>query len=461
MTRSVRRVPPLVWILAAGVLVRAALLVYFHHQPLEVWDEREYNELAVNLAARGQFALDGQIGSMRPPLYPAVVAGIYKLCGLENYQAVRAFQALTDLMTAAVLLLLGTEVYDRRIGAWAAALYAFYPSGLAQANLLLSETLFTFWLLLSCLVVVRALRSGLIGMLALAGAVIGLAALTRSVVWLFPPVLAVYVLLAWRTNLWRRLAGAGLMLAFFAITVAPWSIRCTRLEKTLVVIDAIGGRNFMMGNYEHTPLYRSWDAISIDGEQAWYRVLARANPGFRNLTQGQRDKLALRYGLRFVWDHPWLTLQRDAVKLVNFWQMERATIAGLARGFWGNLSTPLVVAAAIVILGFYVAAMLSGIFGATVAAPADRRVHGFLLLLIAFVWGLHALVFAHSRYHLPLMPIVFVYSASALVNGRSIWQRRSRLAFWLATGSAAMLVGAWVWEVIVVDYQRVADLLGL
>jgi 4-amino-4-deoxy-L-arabinose transferase-like glycosyltransferase len=455
--RPARHVHPLVWILVVGLLVRALLLVCFRNQPLTIWDEREYNELAVNLASQGQYVLYNQPNSSRPPLYPAVVAGIYKFCGLENYQAVRTFQMLTDLMTVAVLYLLGSEVYDRRIGLWAAGLYAVYPSAVGQAVLLLSETLFTFWLTLICLMIVRCLQKNSIAHLAMAGALIGLGTLTRSILWLFPPVLALYMLVAWRTSLGRRLAAVLAMLAFFAITIAPWSIRCTRLEKTFVAIDVMGGRNLMLGNYEHTPLDRSWDAISIEGEESWYRTLARETPGFRNLTQGQRDRLAMRHGLRFIVQHPWLTLERDVVKFFNFWQLERAMLAGMLHGNWGPLPRGVIFPLAALILGSYVLAMLSGLFGAASAPPDDWRVHGLLLVIIAFFCGLHTLIFAHSRYHLPLMPLILIYSASGLVNWRRIWQRRRTWTFWLAVGMIAVLVGGWVWETVAMDGPRIAE----
>ena len=451
---------PLLWILVAGVVVRVLLLLWFQDLPLEVWDEREYNELAVNLATRGEFVLEGQASSMRPPLYPAVVAGVYKLCGAENYQAVRVLQALIGLATVAVVYLLGSEVYDRRVGAWAAGFFCFYPSMLGQANLLLSETLFTFWLVLICLVVVRFFRGNSIEHLVLSGVLIGLAALTRSVVWLLPPVLALYVVLVWRVGMLRRLTAALLMLLAFAITVAPWSIRSTQLEKTFVVIDVMGGRNLMMGNYDHTPTYRAWDAISVEGEKSWYRVLARENPDFRHLTQGQRDKLAMRYGLRYMATHPAQTLLRDVVKFFNFWQLERSLVAGMGQGLFGNPSVPVIVLLTALIFASYAAAMGSGVFGAVLAGPEDRRIHGFLLLLIAFVCGLHTLVFAHSRYHLPLMPLVLVFSAAGWINVREIWGRRATWPFWLAAGLCLLLIGGWTWEIAVVDFQRFMSILA-
>ena len=458
------RVHPLLWILLAGVVVRGLLLIWFAGEPLHPGDELDYDELAVHLVAQGQFVLEGQTCSMRPPLYPAFVAAVYACCGLANYQAVRALQAALALATVALVYFLGRRLYGRRVGLWAAGLYCFYPSMLGQANLLMSETLFTFWLVLACLVVARSLERESIGWLGAAGVVIGLAALTRSVLWLFPPVLALYVLVAWKTGFRRRLAAACLMVAAFAATIAPWSIRCSRLEGTFVAIDVMGGRNFMMGNYEHTPLERMWDVISIPDApgaevKPWYRVLAGENPGFRELTQGQRDKLAMRRGVRFVLENPGVTLRRDVVKFFNFWQLERSLVAGMGRGWFGDLPLCAVLPLTALIFGAYAAAMIAGIFGAAMAPAADRRLWWLLLLVIVYVCGLHTLVFAHSRYHLPLVPLVLIFASAAVVYRREIWRRRRTRPFWIAAALSLVLAGGWAWEILAVDLQRFMKIL--
>src|SRR5262249_20085940 len=141
----------------------------------------------------------------------------------------------------------------------------------------------------------------------LAGVLIGLGALTRSVLWLFPPFVGLLLLVGLRTSLKLRLVGIGSLVLGFALTIAPWAIRHTLQEKTFIAIDTMGGRNFMMGNYRYTPLYRAWDAISLQGEQYWYPELLTTHPEAAQATQGQRDKLALQHGLQFVRANPGLT----------------------------------------------------------------------------------------------------------------------------------------------------------
>src|SRR5947209_5815372 len=92
-------VRPLLVILLAGALVRLALWGGALGQPLHIVDERDYNTLANNLLEHGEFAFVlGSPTSLRPPLYPAVVAGTYWLFGADNFQAVRLLQAILSLL---------------------------------------------------------------------------------------------------------------------------------------------------------------------------------------------------------------------------------------------------------------------------------------------------------------------------------------------------------------------------
>lgn len=445
-------------ILLIGVAVRLVLWYGFRAEPMHIEDEQDYNTLATNLVEHGEFTFTpgGTATSLRPPLYPAVVAAVYGVAGVGNLAAVRLIQVILSLLTVLVAYGLGRAVASPRTALWLAGLVCFYPSLLVYNNLLLSEVLFTLLLTASCLLIVLSLQRRSVGLAAAAGVTLGLAALTRSVVWLAPPFLAVFLLIAWSGGWGRRLAAAVAVLAAFAATVAPWAVRNTRLHETFIAIDVMGGRNFMMGNYRYTPMYRSWDAVSLKGEQFWaYEVCSTYPPEMRQ-TQGQLDKLALAQGLKFVRENPGLTVQRTIVKFFDFWGLERELIAGADRGHFGQASKLVLVGLTLAVAGTYAAAIFLAAFGLLLAPPADRRAHWLMLCVIAFVCGLHAVVFGHSRYHLPLMPLILVCTASALTHLPAIWRQRRTVRFAVATTLCAVLVAGWVWNFVAVDFERFA-----
>jgi 4-amino-4-deoxy-L-arabinose transferase-like glycosyltransferase len=442
-------------ILFLGLVLRLALWAWVGNAPIHIADEREYNAIAVNLAERGEFAtLPGRLTSIRPPLYPAMVAAVYKVAGLENFRAVRLIQVAISLLTVVLVYDLGAGLYSRRVGVWAAGLYSVYPSMVAYDRLLLTEVLFTALLCGTCAALVRAYRRDSIAWLIVAGVVLGLAALARSVLWPFPILLGAYLLLTWRSSAGRRmLAAAAVVVAAYA-TMAPWAVRNTRLQQTFTVVDVMGGRNLMMGNYEYTPMFRAWDAISEQGARGWDRVLAASDPGFYRLTQGQKDKVAMRAAVAYVKAHPWQTTQRDVIKFFNFWGLERELIAGASRGYFGAVSAPALVLLTLVIFGSYVAAVVSAILGAVLHPPTDWRLHVLLLLIAGYLCAMHTVSFGHSRYHLPLIPLMLVYSAQAVVEVGTLSLRRSSWRTGLAFALIGVLAVGWLWGILAVDLDQ-------
>ena len=116
-------------LLVGGLSPAVALWCWFAGSHPAIWDEHDYDALAVNLVRSGEFGFRPAIpSSIRPPLYPATVAAVYGLFGLENFQAVRLLQAGLSLLNVLLLYRFGTVVSSRRVGVWLAGLYCFYPS---------------------------------------------------------------------------------------------------------------------------------------------------------------------------------------------------------------------------------------------------------------------------------------------------------------------------------------------
>jgi hypothetical protein len=73
---------------------------------------------------------------------------------------------------------------------------------------------------------------------------------------------------------------------------------------------------------------------------------------------------------------------------------------------------------------------------------------------------MHTIVFGHSRYHLPLMPMVFVYAAAAMAHAGLIWRKWWSFSFALAGIFSVLLVTSWAWELFWVDPQRNLSILN-
>jgi 4-amino-4-deoxy-L-arabinose transferase-like glycosyltransferase len=451
------------WVLVAGLALRLVLLVAVRDVGVHIDDERDYVQLATSIdAGRGFAYIEGRPTSARPPLYPALIAGLWRVTGSTSLNVVRTAQIAFSLGSVIVLFALARYLFNPRVALWAAAAWCFYPSFLYAGVVILTEVLFTFLVLIACLCAVLSfVRPEHATRWALAtGLAVGLAALTRSVLWPLPIVL-IPVMVSIAEIPWKRRVGLGAaVLAGYAITVGPWAVRNTRLQKTLVFIDTIGGLNLRMGNYEYTPEDRMWAAVGVSGTRAWSYEMIREHPDASGWTDGQRERWARDRAIDYMRSHPATTIRRAALKFADFWGLEREYVGALRER---KYTPPLWFAGAstAAMLLTYVLAMGLASIGLFARWSANWRLHVVPLLMLAAICGIHTIVFGHSRYHLPVMPILLIYAAAAAA-GRP-W-REWRHAWWRAAPSLAaitLLLAIWSREVFVRDPGRIRQLLAL
>jgi 4-amino-4-deoxy-L-arabinose transferase-like glycosyltransferase len=398
--------------------------------------------------------------SIRPPLYPAFVAAVWYVAGDRNLQAVRAVQLVLALASAALVFAIGRRVYGVSTGRVAAAICWLYPSMIYSNTLILTETLFTFLLLgvvLAAVMLVESLRARTAF---LCGLLLGLAALTRSVLWPAPLVLCPLIVLL-RREQWRQAATISVVLfAGYVAAVGPWAVRNTRLQGVFTVVDTMGGLNLRMGNYEYTPEDRMWDAVSLQGEKSWVYAFTQEQHDDVRITEGYKDKWAQRQAVEYMLAHPGTTLRRSLIKFADFWGLEREFIAGVRDGFY---SPPrwFQIVATLAMVGGYVCLMLAAVSGLWLAAPSDWRQQVLVLFPIVLITGIHSVVFGHSRYHLPLAPILGIYGAALIASRVELPRPRSRTwqFGWLA--SCALLCVIWLRQLLFVDANKIRQMLHL
>jgi hypothetical protein len=330
-----------------------------------------------------------------------------------------------------------------------------YPSLIFFNVLLLTETLFTLLLVAFVLLAVMLVQSPRPSTALACGVVLGLGALTRSVLWPLPLLLCPLLAVVITGSLARRLALPAVVLAGFALVVGPWAVRNTRLQGVTTIVDTMGGMNLRMGNYEHTLDDRMWDTVALTGEKNWAHGIQHDFPTGHVITEGEKDKWAQSKALEYIRTHPAQTLRRSLIKFADFWGLEREFIAGVQSGIF---NTPLWFAAIItasMVLG-YAGVALAGTAGVWLASPRDRRLHVLLLLPALLITGVHTIAFGHSRYHIPLIPVLALFGAAQINQ----WSRLVdvRRGLWLgALGGVAALLIIWTRQLLIVDLARIVE----
>lgn len=432
--------------LLAGVVIRLAVLNSTGTlQPVND-DERHYAQLAENLAAGNGFALAANLPtSMRPPVYPAFVAAIWSVAGVGNKQAVRAVQLVLALLSSWLVYLIGVRAFNKEVAAYAAAALWLYPTLLFFNFLLLTETLFTLLLLAFVLSTIIVVEKPTAWAGIWCGVALGLAALTRSVLWPAPAVLCPLLAVMLRREPRARFLIPIAVLLGYAATVGPWAVRNTRLQHTFTAVDVLGAYNLRMGNYEYTPDDRMWDALTLEGEKNWSYGLSVERPG-ETFTDGQKAQWAQRKALEYMIAHPLETARRDLIKFADFWGLEREFIAGVERQLYAPPKW-IVLLGTVAIGASYVLLIVTAAAGVWLAAPGART-HILLLLPVILMTTAHTITFGHSRYHLPLVPILALYGASLLSRTWDAHQPFSRLKVLGAATTIAIFVIVWLRQLV-------------
>lgn len=442
--------------LAMGLLLRLAIVWQSSDLGTTIVDEQQYSQLASNILAGNGFGWGpGRLTSIRPPLFPAVLAAVWAVAGDHSFQAVRILHVVLGLITTGVVYVLARRVGNSTSAQVAAVISWLYPSAIFFTVLMLTETLFTLLLLAFVLATVALVQSPRPANALWCGVTLALAALTRSVLWPLPLLLCPLLVLFIAAPAATRVRLSALVFVSYAVVMAPWAIRNTRLQEVFTVVDTMGGINLRMGNYEHTPDDRMWDAVSIAGEKNWVYGFA-PEPG-QAPTEGRKDKWAQRKAIEYIVANPGTTVRRSLIKFADFWGLEREFISGVREGFF---QPPVWFQAAAIgsILLAYVAIVVAGAAGAWLATPADWRMHAILLLPVVLITGIHTLVFAHSRYHVPLIPILGIYAASFLVRLPAFrWTPGVATTGAILTIAVALTI--WLRQILIVDLPRLTAFL--
>ena len=447
-------------LIALTLMVRIPLVWSTAALPAQIVDEQHYVALATSLANGDGFAwAPGTPTSIRPPLYPFVIATLWRLSGSHDFQIVRWAQVALGLTSVIALYAIGRRWFDERAAFMAAIGLALYPSLLFSGVLLLTETLFVTLLLLTVLAFARYAEHPSAERAFVAGLALGFSALARSVMWPFILILGPLIWIA--AGSLRRASKVGALLALlvgYVCVVGPWSARNSVLQGTFTTVDTIGGLNLWMGNYEHTPEDRMWDAVSLTGSQAWYHKLPATAPDGGPWTEGKKEKWAQRQAVAFMTAHPLVTMRRATLKFADFWGLERDFLAGVQRGYYAPPNW-FAAAAGLAITLAYVLVAIAGVTGVFLAPPG-RNAHLLLLSIILFIAGVHTVIFGHSRYHLPLIPLMLLYASAAVTSGAWRQLPTKRPAGLAALAFTALLLLIWSRELMIRDWDKIQQLLG-
>ena len=446
---------PLTVAIAIGLRILALVIFRQHFAYSEpggvIHGSVAYDEYALNLLATGVYGRDAGVPDAGlSPLYSYVLALLYGVFG-RHYLAVGALHILFDALSIVLLYEICRRLFPRPqqhggwIGALAGLAFALYPYLIFQ-NLTLNDT--ALWILLLHLFVWLLIRlrerdrfdRATLAIAVAAGLTLGISVLARA---LLPPL----ALLAafWFT---LKLSPRGTLLRLLPVAIVgiliplPWIMRAGAIYGGFVPIALNSGENIYQGNNPHAAaIFRAGYDVQ------WLTPPIDAPPIDEPL---RRNAFFAEAGWRYLRENPADALDLMLVKLLVYWNPQVTPLNNLLQGERLSVDET----GAVVIVSGETSHV--GVTAANAAYQEEglfnvigRRLHvlsfgGLWLLAIAGAWlsrrewrALSLLYFAQisqtlmyllfhpsTRYRSPTDPLLFVFSAYAMIWLAQWWRGR-------------------------------------
>jgi len=396
-----------VFLLSIFVLALLLRLGFIFLYPLtEVRDDAlGYDSIAKNIISGKGFAYGGEDFPTirRGPIYPYFLASIYLVFG-HNYDIVRVFQATLDSVTAIILFLIGVSIFGRKVAYTASLIYALYFPAIANTSVLYMESLLTFLLAVTVLLLVKVLRGKELKWPICLGFMLGITTLCRPITILFPVFIFIVLLLKdGNLNKVNVIKGTLATLTMILV-VSSWTIRNYVLFKRFVPVAFGGGQAFWTGNYvPNDGIWIGWDdpAILEIGETALQRT---SDP---KMTLIEMDRIFLRKAIQNILDSPLassMLLLKKLLRLYKFPSHGGFSYGAIRRGWWTTRTKEAVRA-------IYTLILLAGAYGMYGAKNQWKDALPLFAVIIYFTL-LHTVTFAVPRYHFPIIPYIIIFTGN-------------------------------------------------
>jgi 4-amino-4-deoxy-L-arabinose transferase-like glycosyltransferase len=221
-----------VWVLIALATLNA--LVFMRVNPDRIvpgTDSPQYDQMARQLAADRGFTLQSappyEPTLYREPLYPLLVAAVYRLTD-SNVDAVMVVQAVLLGISAGLTAIVAGHLLGPSLGLLAGALFGLNSEVAHYAHWLLTEIPFTFVVLLTLALTLRWFDRRERPDLLLTGVTLGLGVLLRAIAGVFVlPLLIGVTLVQRRAQRQQVVLDLAFLLLGLIVVVTPWVARNT------------------------------------------------------------------------------------------------------------------------------------------------------------------------------------------------------------------------------------------
>ncbi len=355
----------------------------------------------------------------RGPLYPYVLAAVYKISGGSNAAAV-LFNHVCGTLTSVLVALLAREYFPRRTALVAGIVAALYWPLIYFEGEILVESLFIMLLVLALWRLARAAAVPSIARVLAAGVCLGLAALARpTALILLAMVPFVFRLGVASRGAWLR--WSGLFAVAFAVILLPATLHNYRGSGALVPVAWSGGLNLYIGNNDQADGRSAFIPGALGawmGGEDEALTIARDQSG-RPLSPAEASSFYADRALEFIGTRPVSALRLTLKKAAMFWEGPELSNEKYIYFFWGRYGLGRAPMPGFWIVGPFALVGLVGLW---------RRRRELALLYLSLLAYMLAVVafFVVARLRLPVAPLLIIFAAWTAVDTVSVVRARNR-----------------------------------
>ncbi len=379
-----------IWIIVGIFIVALLPRIYIaiSSNQIPTSDAAYYDGLAKNIIEGKGFSVSGKPTSFKEPFYSFFLASIYFIFG-QSYAAVRIIQAILGALTCVIIFLIAKRLFDNKAAIISALIACFYPAFIKITELMLTENLYTFLLILAVFFLLKYIQDKGYKNLVFCGAVLGIASLTRSVIALLPFFIIALLgekNISQRRDIKRYIISLVIFIFFFILPIAPWAMRNWKTQHRFIPISTTLGIG----------LYSSY----VPNEGKLYGFIARDEVVEKSELLGSeaaKSDFLTKEALKYIKNNPAHVLKLEILKTVYFWSVFDWEIIG--NGIYNF------------IYGFIMPFFVFGIF---INSKRFKELMP-IYLPIAYSFFIALVFYGSPRFRLPIEPYIIIIAASGMV----------------------------------------------
>lgn len=366
-----------------ALILRLSVVINSHEVP--AFDDLHYDYCAMSFLNGSRFS---EPAAFKEPFYAFFLAGVYYIFG-HNYLIVKIIQAVLGALICIFIFLIGSHLFNRKVGILSGFISGINPSLIKSTEHLLSETLYTFILILTVFLFLSQMRNLKLKNSIALGFLLGIGTLTRSILFPFGVLicLSLFFILYNKYALKKLLSNIFLILVFSVLTILPWSIRNWIVFHEFVPISTNLGINIYSSYFP--PQEKLFGFTASDENTEYAKSFNSETKSSKFLMQKTFEKLSKL--------SPGKILKLELLKIIYFycpfdWEIIGGGVYNFVYGF---------------ILPFF-------IYGTLLTLKRFRELLPLYLPILCFF--ITALVtYGSPRFRLPVEPYFIIIASSAII----------------------------------------------